>query len=1614
MMRNKPSTMQKTYDEAFLACSTAVFFEGQNNEPEALRSWRIALDHLSIFNAHRMPYNYTPKSETEKALFDSIKKLELQCRERVDLLESLKRSRLEAEEEAKRADREARDGRKRGAKAKSRNADSPQPGWLGNDTVPPISYSDLSYASPALPPPQPLPSLPSRQPSNGSVKDPAASLHNLNSSSGLGPTPLLPVPQKASSRSPSPDSHKAMRTTLRSDNKKRFRSSRPAAQRTTRPAPVKAAGLAWDSRTPTGRPESDATIEARLSATAARRSLDAGARDDQVQMPDPHDFTVRSASSRENKTDSSAGRPALPASLDSLTLAGQRSSADEPEKARPPIRHAYQSTPSLSTTKFGPRSPPWSNKTADAPTQKRQDPAPGGRADLPPVGGKSGAGSTSSAPAGESDSDMTQKTTTQTTARSKKLLKNLPRGMDLAAARSILNEVIVRGDEVHWDDVAGLDLAKTALKEAVVYPFLRPDLFMGLREPARGMLLFGPPGTGKTMLARAVATESRSTFFAISASSLTSKWHGESEKLVRALFGLAKVMSPSIIFVDEIDSLLSKRGDNSEHEASRRSKTEFLIQWSDLQRAAAGKDTDKGGVGDPSRVLVLAATNCPWDIDDAARRRFVRRQYIPLPEADTREKQLRTLLGHQKHGLAADDISRLVELTDGYSGSDITALAKDAAMGPLRNLGEALLFTPPEKIRPIQMADFEKSLESIRPSVNKAGLDEFDKWAKEFGERAGQAYEFGSGANAALGGQQPGGAPAPAYGTYSSQQDAAGYPQGGYQQNPAAVQQGSTPMYGHSDLTGYQAPTAAYPSTQQQPPQQQPGSGGIPALTQQFGHMDMSQKPLLYPTDLNNQPFNVAELDYPPPPAILPVNTSVTPSPGANCPPKFVRSTLNAVPTTHSLLKKSKLPFALVIQPYTSLHDNEDPVPVVPDQIISRCRRCRSYINPFVTFLDHGHRWRCNICNLTNDVPQAFDWDSVAQKALDRWQRPDLNYGVVEFVAPQEYMVRPPQPLVYLFLIDVSYAAVTSGLLATTARCIRESLDRIPNTDRRTRLGFIAVDSSLHFFNIPRDDSENIDTSMLVVSDLDEPFLPTPADLLVTLTEARGKIEALLDKLQDMFQNNQNAGSAMGSALRAGHKLIGPVGGKMTVVTASLPNIGHGKLEVREDKKLLGTSKESSLLGTANSFYKSFAVECSKQQISVDMFLFSSQYQDVASLSNLPRYTGGQTFFYPGWNAAREDDAFKFAHEFSDYLSTEIGLEAVLRVRATTGLRMSTFYGNFFNRSSDLCAFPAFPRDQAYVVEVAIDETITKSVVCMQTAVLHTTCNGERRIRVLTLALPTTQVLSDVYASADQQAITTYYSHKAVERTLSNGLESARDMIQAKLIELLQTYKKELAGGSMGGGSLQFPANLRALPVLFLALIKNLGLRKSSQIPTDMRSAALCLLSTLPLPLLIQYIYPKMYSLHDMPDDAGTVDESTGEIVLPPPSNLSSERLVPYGLYLIDDGQTQFLWVGRDAVPQLVSDVFGLADKSQLKVGKQSLPELDNDFNERVRAVVSKSRDHRSRGVGSIIIPHLYIVKEDGEPGLRLWAQTMLVEDRADQGVSLTQWMGMLRERASS
>lgn len=246
--------------------------------------------------------------------------------------------------------------------------------------------------------------------------------------------------------------------------------------------------------------------------------------------------------------------------------------------------------------------------------------------------------------------------------------------------RSGLSSVILtERPNVNWDDVGGLSTAKEALKEAVILPMKFPQLFTGKRKPWSGILLYGPPGTGKSFLAKAVATQSNSTFFSVSSSDLVSKWMGESERLVKQLFAMAREARPSIIFIDEVDSLCGTRSEG-ESEASRRIKTEFLVQMN-------GVSND-----DQTNVLVLGATNIPWALDTAIKRRFEKRVYIPLPELDARRRIFELNIGSTPCQLSPKDLRLLASETEGYSGADIAVLVREALMQPVRRVMNATHF----------------------------------------------------------------------------------------------------------------------------------------------------------------------------------------------------------------------------------------------------------------------------------------------------------------------------------------------------------------------------------------------------------------------------------------------------------------------------------------------------------------------------------------------------------------------------------------------------------------------------------------------------------------------------------------------------------------------------------------------------------------------------------------------------------------------------------------------------------------------------------------------------------------------------------------------------------
>ncbi|EAT38889.1 AAEL009254-PA [Aedes aegypti] len=298
------------------------------------------------------------------------------------------------------------------------------------------------------------------------------------------------------------------------------------------------------------------------------------------------------------------------------------------------------------------------------------------------------------------------------------------RHIDPKMVELIRSEIMDRFTPLTWEDIAGLEYAKTIIQEAVVWPILRPDIFTGLRRPPRGILLFGPPGTGKTLIGKCIASQSKSTFFSISASSLTSKWIGDGEKMVRALFAVASVHQPAVVFIDEIDSLLCQRSE-TEHESSRRLKTEFLVQ---LDGAATAED---------ERILIVGATNRPQELDEAARRRLVKRLYIPLPELPARVQILSRLLGSEKNSLTSTEINDIGQMTEGFSGADMKVLCHEASMGPIRSIPfEQLGQIGKDDVRPVCYEDFKAALSRVRASVSPNDLTQYVKWDRLYGSGA--------------------------------------------------------------------------------------------------------------------------------------------------------------------------------------------------------------------------------------------------------------------------------------------------------------------------------------------------------------------------------------------------------------------------------------------------------------------------------------------------------------------------------------------------------------------------------------------------------------------------------------------------------------------------------------------------------------------------------------------------------------------------------------------------------------------------------------------------------------------------------------------------------------
>ena len=479
------------------------------------------------------------------------------------------------------------------------------------------------------------------------------------------------------------------------------------------------------------------------------------------------------------------------------------------------------------------------------------------------------------------------------------------------------------------------------------------------------------------------------------------------------------------------------------------------------------------------------------------------------------------------------------------------------------------------------------------------------------------------------------------------------------------------------------------------------------------------------------------------------------PEPRTNCIPEVMRGTLAACPESSTILKKARLPFGLLMQPYKDVSNLSV---ITTHKEIVRCSRCRMYINPFVTFVNQS-QWRCCMCNRMNDVPQHFmqklnsavDSSGRTQPEYDYPEtRPEINTSTIEYVAPSQYSTRAPPPVRYVYLLDVSSSAVASGYLTAFSSSLKENLSQIKDRhDKRLQLGFIFFDQNLHFFEI----TEKSGIKHLVVPDFGdeekdmnlEDLLPRPENLLINAHEYSAEIDNFLDQLPSYFNShNTTPGRALGPAVKACCRLLQSSGGRCSVFLGGIPTCGYGKLKHRNDSNHVDKkSGKITNLHSASDIYKNIALECngnqqSSIQMGIDVFFISGQYSDISTISNLARWSSGSIFYYPALHHSHDPLTFeKFRRDLDRYFTRKIGFEAVLRVRMTNGLKIQEFHGNAFVRGEDILALANVNPDAGFSLSLEIEEELSKfRFATFQSALLYTNSRGERRVRVHTMTMP--------------------------------------------------------------------------------------------------------------------------------------------------------------------------------------------------------------------------------------------------------------------------------------
>lgn len=711
-----------------------------------------------------------------------------------------------------------------------------------------------------------------------------------------------------------------------------------------------------------------------------------------------------------------------------------------------------------------------------------------------------------------------------------------------------------------------------------------------------------------------------------------------------------------------------------------------------------------------------------------------------------------------------------------------------------------------------------------------------------------------------------------------------------------------------------------------------------------------------------------------------------------NCSPRYMRLTLGTVPCSGDLAKNCRMPFALAVQPLALPHPEEELLQVVDfgPQGPIRCGRCKAYLNPFMKFVDGGRRFTCNFCSYINETPQEyFSPLGLDGRRTDLDQRPELCKGSIEIVAPEAYMIRPPMPVVHFFLIDVSALAVSSGVTSAACAAVAGVLGDLQGSGS-ARVGVATFDKSIHFYQIRK----GAQPRMLVSPDVEEPYAALSANSLVRVDECQEELEKLLESIPGMASNVAAGESCAVAAIASATKVLEETGGKLSVFLSSLARRGFAALEVRQEVQgTVGPDKEpqKNLLPLETKKMEALAEAAAEAQTCVDIFAMPRSHVELATLRVFCEITGGTLYHYPDFEAA-QDEALMF-NDLRWNIVRPQGMEALMRVRSSAGISMDGYDGACHMRTPTDIDLAAVDCDKTYLVKLGHDAKLEPGQeVAFQCALLYTTTAGDRRIRLHTMAVKASASMSTMFRTADLDTQLLIAAREGA-RNLTNGKStfSTRESVLASCVSSLAVYR-EFCASSSSTGQLILPEALKLLPLYILALNKSKALNTGASL--DSRSSWCSRLGSTNSASFIASIYPRLFPIHEL---GSRPVQQRGK--LPKPMPLSYEKLVVDGVYLMEDGVEAYIWSAKQARPELLQRLLGVApeqlvskDAPPLRLGR-----TDTEENQELHALLDAIRRERSTFLRLRILRH----------GDRL--ETLffnrLVEDRSQVGVSYVEFL---------